>query len=354
MQPGDGALLCVRRPMTAAAKLAVVQSLLDAMTGKIPIDTTVVLSSTLGHPDGGQDDAAIAMRRIPSLVMTGRSLEALAACHTALCGSEGLAQQNGLKPKIVELRRLLERELLTAEGIDLVSAKGRMHLLPRRAVLIGRPSAEKNVDVAVNCRWLSRGDRNLSLFSEGPNWFIEDLGSTNGSSIQGQALKPGKPVALQTGETRIDIGALNGKAALATVHLHRPAKDTGAVAITFSGLAQQAKGEPAPWPSMHQDMARKWVVFREQVGVSASEDCAVQIASARKGILAALRYQSGFWIVPSSQCEMQIDSVAVREPVPLSAGTTLSIGGESLKIQHSEPLSVAIDNPEIETRRVTG
>jgi hypothetical protein len=147
---------------------------------------------------------------------------------------------------------------------------------------------------------------------------------------------------------------LNGKAALATVHLQRPAKDTGAVAITFSGLAQQVKGEPAPWPSMQQDMARRWVVFREQVGVSASEDCALQIASAHKGILAALRYQSGFWIVPSPQCEMQIDSVAVREPVPLSAGITLSIGGSSLTTQHSEQLPVAVDNPGIEARRITG
>src|ERR1044072_4301387 len=128
--------------MTAAAKLAVVQSLLDAMIGEIPIDATVALSSTLGHPGDRLDDASVAMRRILSLVATGRSLEALAACHTALAAPEGLALQNALKPKIVELRKLLERELLTADGIDLVPATGRMHLLPRRSVLIGRPSAE--------------------------------------------------------------------------------------------------------------------------------------------------------------------------------------------------------------------
>jgi hypothetical protein len=338
--------------MTAAAKLAVMQSLLDAMMGDVPVDATVVLSSTLSHPGDGNDDATVAVRRIPSLVMTGRSLEALAACHVALAAPEGLALQNTLKPKIAELRKLLERELSVAQEIDLVSASGRLHLLPRRSVLIGRPSTEKAVDVAVNCRWLSRGDRNLSLFSEGANWFVEDLGSTNGSSIQGQALKPGKPVALQIGETCVEIGTSNKRPALATVHLHRPAKDPGAVAIALSGMPGQGNGETDPWPSMREDMRRKWIVFREQAGISASEDCAVRLPSERPGILAALRYQSGFWIVPSSRCEMQIDGVSMRESVPLSAGTTLSIGGANLKVQQSEPTYAA--DLAVETRRATG
>lgn len=340
--------------MSGAAKLAVVQSLLDSMMGEVPIDATVVLSNTLGHPGDKSDDATVAARRIPSLVMAGRSFEALAACHTALATPDGPALQNTLRPKIAELRKLLERELLTAQEMDLVSAKARMHLLPRRSVLIGRPSAEKTVDVAVNCRWFSRGDRNLSLFCEGASWFIEDLGSTNGSSVQGQALKPGNPVALQAGETRVDIGASNGKPALAAVHLHRPAKDPGAVVITLSGTSGRTNGETNPWPSMKEDMARRWIVFREQVGISASEDCALGIESPRAGILAALRYQSGFWVVPSSQCEMQIDGVGLRESVPLAAGATLSIGGASLRTEQSDPSNFKRDPGAIETRRAAG
>jgi hypothetical protein len=343
-----------RRPaVTTADKLAVVQTLLDAMVGEIPIDATVVLSGTLGHADDKTNDASVAARRIPSLVLAGRSFEALAACHIALAAAEGAMLQNTLRPKIVELRKLLERELLTSQEIDLVSAGGRMHLLPRRSVLIGRPSSERSVDVAVNCRWLSRGDRNLSLFCEGTNWFVEDLGSTNGSSIQGHALKPGNPVALPAGETRIEIGASDTRPALATVHLHRPAKDPGAVAITLSGRPGQTNGKTDPWPSMHEDMARKWIVFREQVGISVSEDCAVRLRSGQAGILAALRYQSGFWIVPSSRCAMQIDGVELFESAPLPVGATLSIGGANLKVEPSNPLPFVPDTV-VETRRAAG
>jgi hypothetical protein len=123
------------------------------------------------------------------------------------------------------------------------------------------------------------------------------------------------------------------------------------VAISLSGKPIQANGDTDPWPSMRDDMRRRWIVFREQVGVSASEDCAVRIESGRAGILAALRYQSGFWIVPSSQCEMQIDGVGVRESVPLSAGTTLSLAGASLKVRQSEPLLYAAGNAAAEARR---
>jgi hypothetical protein len=326
----------VRIVTDTAAKLAAVQSLMDAVMGEAPVDATVVLSSTLARQGGETGETPLAASRIPSLVLAGRSLEALAACQAALAAPEGAGLQSGLKPRIAELRRLLERELLTTQDIDLVTATGRIHLLPRRSVLIGRPSSEKPVDVAVNCRWFSRGDHNLSLFREGANWFVEDLGSTNGSSIGGDALKPGHPVALQPGETRVEIGAVKGASALATVHFCRPSMDPGAIVITLSGSPGVADRGDDPWPSMQEDMTRRWIVFRQQVGISAAEDCALRLQSEASGILAALRYQSGFWIVPSSQCALQMDSMPFGESVPLPADTTLSLAGTTLRVERSE------------------
>jgi len=314
-------------------KIAIVQSLLSAMAGDVATDETVVLSSTLGRVSNDGNDAAVS---IPSLVLEGRSLEALAVCHAALRAADRQSPPGVLKPMIAELRKVLEKELLSPLDIDLVSATRRMHLLPRRSVLIGRPSTETPVDVEVNCRWFSRGDRNLSLFCEGAGWFVEDLGSTNGHSIGGIPLKLGHPVALPVGDTCIDVGAAKNKPALATLHLHRPAKDPGAVVVTVSGT-KACQAEPHPWPTMMSDMARRWIIFREQIGVSAEEDCALSLDDGPAGVLAAIRYQSGFWIVPSSQGTLQVDEIAFRESVPMPAGAALSLSGAKLRIELPNP-----------------
>lgn len=316
-----------------SAKIAIVQSMLAAMTGDTVIDETVILSHTRGR---AADSCAEAAVKIPSLVLGGRSLEALAVCHAVLRAADRQASPGALKPMIAELRKVLERELLSPLDIDLVSATRRMHLMPRRSAIIGRPSAETPVDVEVNCRWFSRGDRNLSLFCDGPGWFVEDLGSTNGHSIQGEKLKSGHPVALPIGETNVEVGATKDTPALATVHLHRPAKDPGAVVVTVSGT-NVLQSDPHPWPTMMTDMARRWVIFREQIGVSANNDCALSIEDGPGGVLAAIRYQSGFWIVPSSQEALQVDEIAFRESVPIPVGTALSFSGAILRVEMPKP-----------------
>lgn len=314
-----------------SAKLAIVQSLLNAMIGGTATDATVVLSNTRSSIiDDGIEEAG----SIPSLVLGGRSLEALSVCHAALRAADRRSSPGALKPMIAELRKVLERELLMPQDIDLVSPTRRMHLLPRRSVLIGRPSVEKYVDVAVNCRWFSRGDRNLSLFCDGQGWFVEDLGSTNGHSIQGELLKPGHPTALPLGETCIEIGATRDKLALAKIHLHRPSKDPGAVVVRLSGTnAPHIEPQPHPWPTMADDVDQRWVIFREQIGVSAEEDCALSVDEGPPGILAAIRYQNGFWIVPSSQGALQVDEIAFRESVPIPAGAALSLSGSTLRAE---------------------
>jgi hypothetical protein len=82
-------------------------------------------------------------------------------------------------------------------------------------------------------------------------------------------------------------------------------------------------------------------VFREQIGISAAEDVALDVDGGARGILAALRYQSGFWIVPSSQHRLDVDGVPFQEPVPLFPGATLSLGGTTFCVDKSESLTKA-------------
>jgi hypothetical protein len=316
-------------------KIAIVQSLLEALMGGTPTDATFMLSNT--RRGGTRAPGTQAAATIPALVLEGRSVEALAACQTALHSLNGHSAQTLLGPKITELRKALERELLTAQDIELVTEARRSHLLPQRAVLIGRRSSEKPVDVAVNCRWFSRGERNLSLFCEGATWFLEDLGSTNGSFVQGRALKRGHPFPLPHGITHVDIGKTKDKPGPVVVSLRRPAKDPGAVVISLkAAIDTDAELESDAWPSMKTDINRRWVVFREQIGISAAEDVALDVDGGEQGILAALRYQSGFWIVPSSRHRLFVDGVPFHEPVPLFPGATLSLGGTTFCVDKSQ------------------
>ena len=315
--------------------------------GGAPLDETIILSNTRRRGTSAVGIQTVAT--IPALVFEGRSVEALAACHRALHSLNGHSAETLLGPKIADLRIALERELLTAHDIELVTAARRMHLLPRRAVLIGRPSSEKPVDVAVNCRWFSRGERNLSLFYEGAAWFLEDLGSANGSFVEGRALERGHPFPLSKGITHVEIGKTKDKAGPVVISLRRPAKDPGAVVISLRRINTDAELESDAWPSMSTDINRQWVVFREQVGMSGTEDVALDVDNDEQGILAALRYQSGFWIVPSSRHSLHVDGVPFHEPVPLFPSATFSIGGTEFCVDKSEssPRSEALSQPQV-------
>ena len=87
---------------------------------------------------------------------------------------------------------------------------------------------------------------------------------------------------------------------------------------------------------MHADMSRRWIVFREQIGVSATEDVAISIDSSEAGILAAIRYQNGFWMLPSARHKLSVNGVAFQSPVPIFSGAALSVGGASLDVLKPE------------------
>jgi hypothetical protein len=130
--------------------------------------------------------------------------------------------------------------------------------------------------------------------------------------------------------------------------MHRPAKDPGAVVIALSGDADANERAPQTWPSMAADMCRRWVVCRAQVGVGGSEQCAVQIDNPAPGILAAIRYQKGFWAVPSSNANLQIAGMDFSQPVPLVAGTSLCLAGTMLQISapQTQAPAHAVSNPQ--------
>lgn len=327
-----------------APKMAIIQALLqEAMADSAPDATLVLAVSKTSHGGNHRDPAAFAaIRKIPALALDGATIAALGECHIAIARLADHPGQARLRKQLLELQRLLENELLVSQTIELVIGERRARLLPLRAALIGRPSRARDVEIAIDCRWFSRGERNLYLFSDGEQWFVEDLGSTNGSWIGKNKLAPGKPVALSFGETCVDVGRTPAGAAPVTVHLHHAPTAPNVVQVTVSAApdSQNQSAAPAQWPSRAEDLARTWLLFRDGLSLGAAPGCGLHIAGSHLLMAADIRFQNGFWISPRAGAGLTINDVAFEAPVPLPSGARLRLADVPIRVEQAAARSV--------------
>jgi hypothetical protein len=73
------------------------QALLTALIGDAPLDATLILANT--YRGGKTDESSHAVATIPSLVLGGHSLEALAACHTGIEFAHRKSSQTRASPQ---------------------------------------------------------------------------------------------------------------------------------------------------------------------------------------------------------------------------------------------------------------
>ncbi|HTE40946.1 MAG TPA: EAL domain-containing protein, partial [Steroidobacteraceae bacterium] len=307
-------------------KIAIIQLMLDG-----------ILDESDNDPDGMDPDSKAALeltRKLPALALEARPIAALANCHAAGRRLEKHQERVALKAKVLELRRILEQELLCKDDIDIVTPTGSIRLLPRRSAFIGRASAATPVDIAVSCRWLSRGDKNLRLFSEGLLWMIEDLGSTNGTCIGEHVLTRGRPFALPIGETLIEIGKPTGTTAPVAIRMRRPSASPSAIVVTLVADPDHlaSVGPDDLWPLWAEDLKATWIIFQESVTVGASKNCAIVLDDATSDVAAEIRFQDGFWIRPFEGAELTIADVTFDEAVPLLVAESASIPGASFQV----------------------
>jgi hypothetical protein len=293
----------------ALPKIAIIQALLSDILNENGNDDSTLVLSGLGSNGASDEDSTLQlMSTIPTLVLQGRVVEALARCQAALHRLERKPDHIALKGKILQLRKLLEQDLLCKDDLELSTAGGPIRLLARRDALIGRPSEAKAVDIAVGCRWFSRGEKNLRLYGEGEDWFVEDLGSTNGSSIGDRPLRPNQPCKLPYGETLIEIGKRAGSKAPIALRLRRPPASPGVVVMTL--LADEARlndtSEANQWPSWKEDLRTTWIVFDGRISLGASKNCAVVLSDAGADAAAEIWFHEGFWIAPSPNVPLSI------------------------------------------------
>jgi EAL domain-containing protein (putative c-di-GMP-specific phosphodiesterase class I)/CheY-like chemotaxis protein len=328
------------REENALPKIAIIQALLsDILNDNAEDDSTLVLSDSGNNRDLDEDSTLQLARKIPALVLKGRVAGALARCQAAIHRLERKPDRIALKGKILQLRQLLEQDLVCKDDLELSTADGPVRLLARRAALIGRPSTVKEVDIPVACRWFSRGDKNLRLYEEGEDWFVEDLGSTNGNSIGDRPLQPGRPYKLAFGETLIEIGKRAGSSAPIALRLRRPPTCPGVIVMTL--LADEVRlldaAEENQWPSWKEDLRATWVVFNGRISLGASKNCAVVLNDCGADIAAEIWFHEGFRIAPLPGVPLVIAEANFMEQAPLPSGADLSVGSARLRVEKFSP-----------------
>jgi hypothetical protein len=201
-----------------------------------------------------------------------------------------------------------------------------------RSILIGRPTLQCAADISINCRWFSRADKSLQLSSEGDGWYIEDLGSANGSYIGEKRLRRGDRFSLPEGQTTIEIGRSFDRRSPVILHFYRAADDVVAVSVSVGAAFHKAGWQT--WPSLQEDLSKRWVVFRDEF-LLGSQGVSKILGIEPQNEQAAITLRSGFWIAPRGRSDVRLDGVSFRSAVPLPLESELEVGSAKFRIERA-------------------
>src|SRR4029077_9907795 len=116
----------------ALPKIAIIQALLsDILNDNAEDDSTLVLSDSGNNGDLDEDSTLQLARKIPALVLQGRVAGALARCQAEIHRLEKKPDRIALKGKILQLRQLLEQDLICKDDLELSTTDGPVRLLAR-------------------------------------------------------------------------------------------------------------------------------------------------------------------------------------------------------------------------------
>jgi hypothetical protein len=252
-------------------------------------------------------------------------LGALEQIHRAIQAAGNRGNESELRSKLQKIRGELEDALAAPRALTLHSGDRTVQLRGGLSFTIGRSSPTSGADVAIACRWMSRGEKNLRVFLQGSAWYVEDLGSTNGHFLDGKRLMPFKSHRLDDGETLVEIGKTGNATAPAWLLFRVSAE--GAVHMSF-GVNNPADQVASA------NSSTEWVLFDAEFALGRSPSAALIIPECGTEIEADISLRNGsIWVTPRAGQTIRLDDAEFAQGVPLVCGSTLTIGNSSWAIE---------------------
>jgi hypothetical protein len=317
-------------------KVAIVQALLNELAGDLTAPVTVP-AGPYGRPaqppSGGGGDASRALaRRIPPLVLEGKTVPALALCHTAIAEFAKIPGSDNIRAKLDHLQQRLEEELVTRLPVEICASQGRYRLLPQDAVTLGRASATAKADIAVKCRWFGAAGKNLRIRREAGQYFLEDQGSIHGHLVGGTRLTAKRPMEIPFGRTMIEIRLASGAIAPLALLLRRNSSDPDALLVSFDYDARALRSDltEKEWNELKGDLACTWVMCGDKFHLGRSSDCAVVLADCGAPIAASVTFESGYWIAPLDGASLTVGETEFHNRLPLIGDCEWTLAGSPL------------------------
>lgn len=319
-------------PLWEDLHTALDQPVSDGLT--IGADATVLVTTLQEEADPATAQAFDAARGIfESLrepITNGRFYVAVAGCREIIEALKPAGAETAVSAAI-RLRNAIERELLFSADAVLELPKGQAILLRRDVVTLGRPAVGIPVDIPVNCKYLSRADRQLRIGVEGSRYWIEDLGSTNGTALHGARIPVGRRIVFdaQEEETVLTLGGGNARSEGPCRVRLRLLGDALVIRIEATKLEREddTAGLASAWPTRDQDCARTWVLAHGTIGVGNASDCAVALPDGPSGRLAEISCEGGYRLAPRSGASAVINGQSFGAPTPIAPDTEIHLSG---------------------------
>jgi hypothetical protein len=237
-----------------------------------------------------------------------------------------------IRTKLDHLQQRLEEELISRVPVEIRASQGRYRLLPQDSVTLGRSAAIAKADIAVKCRWFGAADKNLRIWREAGQYFLEDRGSVHGHLVDGARLTVKLPMEIPFGRTTIEIRLASGSIAPLALLLQRNSSDPDALLISFDYDARALRSDlgEKEWNELKADLACSWVMCGEKFHLGRSPDCAVVLTDCRTPIAAAVTYESGYWIAPLSGASLMVGETELNNRLPLVGDCEWNLAGSPL------------------------
>ena len=316
--------------VNALPKIAIIQALLSDVLNDYANEADADLAASDDGTSRPHSDATLELtRKIPTLVLQGEVAAALARCQAAVHRLERDAGRGPLKSKILQLRHVLEQELICREDIEFETVDGAVCLLPRRTVLLGWSRPRKPVDIDLTRSGSPSSDETLKLFAQGPDWFVQ-----KGVAQRRHAITQPRPLAI--GETIVNCGHT-------ALRFLRPIANPNAVVIEVLDADTGSGGVQQP--------GTRWIAFEGRISLGESRDCAIPLSASGAGQAAEIWFHDGFWIAPAFSVAMSIADAPFTEQTPVPVPAEIRIGETSLRTKLRARKSAGPASRQAETEK---